>query len=152
MLLNHGRFFQIVEGLYVEAKNFGFIHNLYNHLLMKVQILIISALNCMFRIKSGWKDVQNQFTFLEAFEFQFMINEELWSIPCLYLKVPSFSIHPFAVTGKLSCPGGIFIHLSIHILREAFQSKNQWNLGISPNRGGVVKKSKKSQVSEGNKD
>ena len=32
-------------------------------------------------------------------------------------------------------------------LREAFQSKKQPNLGISPNRGGVVKKSKKSQVS-----
>ena len=54
---------------------------------------------------------------------------------------------------------------------EAFHSKNQQNLGISPNRGGVVKKSKspkfswekfkirggphiskKSQVSEGTKD
>ena len=27
-------------------------------------------------------------------------------------------------------------------IREAFQSKKQPNLGISPNRGGVVKKSK----------
>ena len=34
-------------------------------------------------------------------------------------------------------------------IREAFQSKNQRNLGISPNRGGVVKKSKRSQVSVG---
>ena len=37
------------------------------------------------------------------------------------------------------------------LVREAFQLKKQQNLGISPNRGrGVVKKSKKSQVSVGN--
>ena len=37
------------------------------------------------------------------------------------------------------------------MLREDFQSKKQRNLGISPNRGGgVVEKSKKSQVSVGN--
>ena len=38
-------------------------------------------------------------------------------------------------------------------LREAFQSKKQRNLGISKNRGeggGVIEKSKKSQVSVGN--
>ena len=35
------------------------------------------------------------------------------------------------------------------IIREAFLSKKQRNLGISPNRGGGVKKSKKSQVSVG---
>ena len=35
-------------------------------------------------------------------------------------------------------------------LREAFRSKKQPNLGISPNRWGVVKKSKKFQVSVGN--
>ena len=36
------------------------------------------------------------------------------------------------------------------VLREAFQSKKQRNLGISPNSGGGVVESKKSQVSVGN--
>ena len=35
------------------------------------------------------------------------------------------------------------------LVREAFQTKKQGNLGNGPNRGGVVKKSKKSQVSVG---
>ena len=43
----------------------------------------------------------------------------------------------------------LLVNWAIILLREAFQSKKQPNLGISQNRGGVVKKSKKSQVSVG---
>ena len=51
-----------------------------------------------------------------------------------------------------------YLHTVFHVvialvgaqLREAFQSKKQQNLGIIPNRGGGVEKSKKSQVSVGN--
>ena len=39
---------------------------------------------------------------------------------------------------------------SLCLIREAFQSKKTPNLGINQNRGGVVKKSKKSQISVGN--
>ena len=42
------------------------------------------------------------------------------------------------------------ISFGLTMLREAFQSKKQRNLGIIPNRGVVVEKSKKSQVSVGN--
>ena len=41
-------------------------------------------------------------------------------------------------------------YLKCKYLREAFQSKKQQNLGIRHLGGGVVEKSKKSQVSVGN--
>ena len=43
----------------------------------------------------------------------------------------------------------LFIIINVSSLREAIQSKKRGNLGNGQNRGGVIKKSKKSQVSVG---
>ena len=69
--------------------------------------------------------------------------------------IPVFAFPDFVIPGQdvqsLSVLGSVQLGYAAYTLREDFQSKKQQNLGIwHLGGGGVVEKSKKSQVSVGN--